>query len=240
MSVALAAVHALEYAGLLLALGTFVIRRLARIPPRIRWVDVPMDRALALAAVGGAGVLLLDHSWLVGLRLAAEMLAWFLCVRGIAAVAPVVVLAAAMLSLTGHASRVAPPAGAELVDALHVLSAGMWGGGIVALALQRPPDGWGSTEARLLLERFGRVAVIAFGLTALTGLLRATEELSALGQLWSTGYGVTLSIKVLLVLAMLPLALWWRRGHAVGAVDAVLAALVVAATGALAVFPAPN
>lgn len=224
---------------MLLALGSIVVRRLGRMPPRIPWVEPPLEQALLLAAVGGAGVLAFEQSWFGLIRLATEVGAWMLCRRGIPFVAPVVVVAAALLPLTGHAAKVMPAAGAELADVLHVFSAGIWGGGILALATLRPPAGWKSSEAGTLLERFGRVAIIAFGVTALTGALRATEHLSSLDQLWTTGYGITLMVKVGAVLVMGGLAGLWRRGHALGALDGVMAVVVVLATGLLAALPSP-
>src|SRR5216683_370792 len=84
---------------------------------------------------------------------------------------------------------------ALLVDELHVASAGIWAGGVLVLATLRPPDGWPSPEGQDLLTRFGRVAMVAFAFTALTGLLRATEELTGFSDLWQTVYGVVLVAK---------------------------------------------
>ena len=56
----LAAFHWLEYLGLLGGIGSFVIRRLARIPPRIAWADPPMHIAFAAALGGGLGLLAFD------------------------------------------------------------------------------------------------------------------------------------------------------------------------------------
>jgi putative copper resistance protein D len=115
----------------------------------------------------------------------------------------------------------------------------MWAGGILALATLRPPDGWRSAEARTLLDRFAGVALISFAVTALTGVLRATEQLHALGDLWGTPYGVVLVLKSVGVGIMLVLSsLAWRRGLPVARVEAALTALVVAATSVLAAFPA--
>jgi putative copper resistance protein D len=194
-----------------------------------------------LAVVGGeavqAGAL---PQWPGVARVAAEGAAFVLCARGIPAVAPAAVLAAVLLPLGGHAAGVLPAGGAELADALHVLSAGMWAGGILALASLRPPDGWKSPEARLLLERFAGVALIAFAVTALTGVLRATEQLAALSDLWSTSYGLILSLKSLGVVVMLALSsLAWRRGLPVARLEAGVAALVIALTALLAAFPLP-
>jgi putative copper export protein len=231
----LAAFHWLEYLGLLGGLGSFVVRRLGWIAPRITWANPPMHIAFAAAFAGGLGLFAVEHSWWVLPRVVAEGVALLLCVRGKAYVAPFAVLAAALLALSSHASG----AGAAFADALHVLSAGMWAGGILALASLRPPEGWRSAEASLLLERFGRVAVIAFGVTALTGLLRATEQLNDLSDLWTTTYGIVLALKVAGVLLMLGLSGLWRRGLTDARLEAGVAVGVVGATALLAAFPLP-
>ena len=236
----LAAFHWLEYLGLLGGIGSFVVRRLGRMSPRIDWANPPMHIAFAAALAGGLGLLAFEHnSWVVP-RVAAEGAALVLCLRGNRYVAPFAVLAAALLPLAGHASGASQQAaGAQFADALHVLSAGMWAGGILGLASLQPPGGWRSPEARVLLDRFGRVALIAFGVTALTGLLRATEQLSDVGDLWTTTYGVVLMLKSAGVLAMLAASLAWRRGWPAHRAEAALATAVVGATALLAAFPLP-
>jgi len=194
-----------------------------------------MHLAFAAAFVGGLGLFVGDPDLRVLVRVVAEGAAWLLCARGKPYVAPFAVFAAAILAISGHAGS----AGAQFADALHVLSAGMWAGGILALASLRPPDGWRGNEARMLLERFGRVAVIAFGLTALTGLLSATQHLNGLSDLWSTTYGVVLVLKVGGVALMLGLSALWRRGRGSAAAEALVAILVVSATAALAVLSPP-
>lgn len=237
----LAVFHWLEYIGLLSALGSFVVRRLARIRPRIGWADPPMHIALGLALIGSIGLLVFGPETVpVMARVVAEAIALMLCLRGIPYVAVFAALAAALLPFSDHAAAVQPPAGAELADAVHVLSAGMWAGGILALASLRPPGGWKAPEARALLERFARVALIAFGVTALTGVLRATEQLTGVSDLWRTSYGITLTLKSAGVVVMLLLSsMAWRRGAEVARVEAVVAGLVVAATALLAVLPSP-
>src|SRR5207253_2655259 len=86
-----------------------------------------------------------------------------------------------------------------------------------ALALQRPPGGWRGREGRRLLARFSPVALAAFPVTAATGLLEGTEELSGLRDLVASGYGQVLALKSLAVLLMLPLSvLAWRRVLPIG------------------------
>src|SRR5436309_3830431 len=171
------AFHWLELLGLLGGIGSLVVRRLSRMPPRIGWVEPPMHIAFAAALAGGAGLLVLSPSVLLLARVGAEGIALLLCLRGIPMVAVFAVLAAGLLPLTEHASTQPQAAGAEFADIIHVLSAAMWGGGILALASLRPPEGWRSADARAVVGRFERVAQVAFAVTALTGVLRATEQL---------------------------------------------------------------
>src|SRR5260370_10444585 len=93
VTVVLFAFHALEYLGLLGGLGSFVVRRLGRMPPRIGWADPPMHIAFATALAGGLGLLALPPGWLVLPRLAAQALAPVFCLHCRPLVAPFSVLA---------------------------------------------------------------------------------------------------------------------------------------------------
>lgn len=243
----LAALHWVEYVGLLGGLGSIVVARLARNRPPILWAQYPpMHIALGAAFVGGLAVITVEgfHAgalpgWERLARVAAEGVALVFCVRGVGYVAPMALLAAVLLPLAGHAAAVKPAAGAEFADAVHVMSAGMWAGGILALATLYPPGGWRGPEARALLDRFGGVALIAFVVTALTGVLRASDQLHDVSGLWTTSYGAVLTLKSVGITIMLVLSsLAWRRGLPVARVEAAFAGLVIAATAALASFPA--
>jgi putative copper export protein len=249
----------LEYAGLLYVIGVFVIRRLAAITPRIEWARPPMERALAAALVGGLGVVVAEalvagHSlsgavtflfgdaagWVRVARVAAEGGALALCLLGRRMVAPVAIFAAASLALAGHAAAQPQPAGPIFADALHVLSAGVWAGGILALATLKAPGGWSGEEGRAMLLRFGRIALIAFAITAMTGLVAAASALSFVSDLWTTPYGIVLSAKSAGVLVMVVLStLAWRRGFGLVHFEAGVAMLVLAATAVLAATPIP-
>src|SRR5712692_11436118 len=249
----------LEYAGLIGFIGTLVTRRLAANPPRIPWARPPMHFALAAAFVGGLGVVAADASgassstggaavylfgepqgWVRVGRVAAQGVALLLCLSGRRFVAAPALMAAGALVFAGHATGVRFATGAIFTDALHVLSAGMWAGGIIVLATLRPPGGWAGAEGQALLHRFSRVAVLAFAVTALTGVLRASEELNGISDLWSTSYGVVLSLKSAGVLAMLVMSAHvWRRVVQFARAEAVIALLVLAATAVLAAYPMP-
>jgi putative copper export protein len=82
------------------------------------------------------------------------------------------------------------------------------------------------------------VGLIAFGVTALTGVLRATEQLVAVSDLWTTPYGIVLSAKLAGVGVMIVLsALVWRQGRPLMRAEAGVMLLVVGATALLASFP---
>jgi len=258
---ALAALRGLEYAGLLLAVGLLLVLQLAALTPRLDWVRGAVPLALAATAAAGLAVVLgeallaaggpsLDGvsaylgsgpaGWSRLGRVAAEAAAVLVALRWPRlAVLP---LGAALVALAaaGHAAAVQPPALGVAVTVLHLASAGLWAGGILALAGQRPPGGWRGREGRRLLVRFSPVALAAFAVTAATGVLQGAEELSGVGDLVATAYGQVLSLKALAVLLMVPLSvLAWRRLFPAPRLEAGLALVVVAASALLAAFPLP-
>jgi putative copper export protein len=244
----LAVFHWVEYLGLLGAIGTIVVRRLARNRPPIAWAQhPPMHLALGIAFLGGLAVVTIEGidagalpGWERLARVAAEGLAFVFCIRQFGFPVPLALLAAALLSVAGHATLYQQP-GAVFVDLVHVFSAGLWAGGILALATLRPPDGWRSRDARALLDRFGGVALIAFAVTALTGVIRASDQLHDVSGLWTTAYGEVLGLKSIGVAIMLVLsAVAWRRRIPFARAEAAVAVLVVGATAVLAAFPAPH
>jgi putative copper export protein len=257
--IAVALLRWLEYAGLIGTIGSMVVRRLGAQRPRIGWARPPMHFMLAVALAGGLGVVVVEAfiaegspsgaitylaggqaGWVRVGRVAAEGAALFVCIRGLRMVAPLAIFATASLAFAGHAAAVQPPAGAIFTDAIHVLSAGVWAGGIVALATLKPPGGWSGEESRALLERFARVAPLAFAMTALTGIIGATSQLNGISDLWATPYGLVLSAKSAGVLLMLVLsAVAFRRRLAFARVEAAVALAVLGATAVLAAYPLP-
>jgi copper transport protein len=258
---ALATLRALEYAGLLLAVGLLLLLQLATLTPRLDWVRAGLPVALAATAAAGLAVVLGEALVAAGAPspdgiaayLGSGPAGWTRLGRVAAEVAAVAValrwprlavlpLGAALVTLaaSGHASAVQPAPLGVAVTVLHLASAGLWAGGILALAVQRPPGGWRAREGRRLLARFSPVALAAFSVTALTGVLQGAEELNGLGDLVATAYGQVLGLKALAVLAMVPLSLLaWRRLRPVPRLEAALALVVVAASALLAAFPLP-
>ena len=233
-----------------------VLQRLAFNPPRLTWVDPPITLALAVALVGGAGVVGAEalrgphgfvtfvigtpSGWVRGARVLAEALALLFSIFGLRHVAPATLIAASAVAFAGHASALRLMPGGIFTDALHVLSAGMWAGGILALTTLRPPGGWRGDAGRELVQRFGRVALLAFAVTAFTGVIGAAEQLKGVEDLWATSYGLVLSAKSAAVLAMVVLsALVWTRRLDFNRFEAALALVVIGASALMAAYPMP-
>jgi len=109
------------------------------------------------------------------------------------------------VALSGHANAASPRALAVANDWLHLTATAVWLGGIALIVLVWGPllrragrDGR-LMVARLVLPRFGRVALPAFIVVVLTGVVSAVLELGHLGALFGTAYGRVLMVKVGLV-----------------------------------------
>jgi Copper resistance protein D len=145
-----------------------------------------------------------------------------------------------MLAASGHAAGVVPSWYGIGLDAVHLVAAGLWAGGIAALAALRPPGGWRSSDARVMLARFTPVALAAFAATVVAGGLEAITQLGSIQALFGTAYGRVLLVKMALVALMLPLsAMAWRLKRPHVRIEAALAAGVVAAAALLSSFPTP-
>lgn len=107
------------------------------------------------------------------------------------------------LAMTGHAATAPPEMLMRPAIFLHGLGVALWIGALAPLAalVSRP------TEATLaVVNRFSRIAMPGVGVLALTGLALAIVQLEKLSALIETRYGLILSIKLALVLALLALA----------------------------------
>ena len=122
-------------------------------------------------------------------------------------------LALASLGWVGHAAGSSGWAGLgrELNQSIHLLAAGLWLGGLL-------PLGWLLARARSGEEgfgAFGRHAVPAFSqmgyaavaAIAITGIVNTLILVGSVDALYETDYGQLLSLKILLYLAMVAVAL---------------------------------
>ncbi|HJR14147.1 MAG TPA: CopD family protein [Rhodanobacteraceae bacterium] len=128
-------------------------------------------------------------------------------------------------SATGHAGDHGNFAWPVWIDWLHLLSAGLWGGAIVMFVLAaRPvlrqhlqPGDW----AAAIVRRYSMLAAAGLALAAATGICSAWQRVGGWTPLWTTRYGLTLDVKLVLVIAMAVLGATNRFHH----VPAVLAAV---------------
>ncbi len=257
--IAIGAIKWVEALSLLFLAGQVLIRRLAMRPPALQWVTLSF-RASSIALSAGLVVVWAEATVGSGGHSPAEYAAFFNNLSGAALIARLVFeiltlvavvrgwrtlplwLAGAlvMLAAGGHAAGADPAWYGITLDAVHLIAAGLWAGGIAALAAVRPPGGWRSTEARPLLNRFTPVALAAFAATVVAGGLEAITQLGSIQALFNTAYGRVLLVKMVLVACMLPLsAMAWRLKRPRVRVEAALAAGVVAAAALLASFPTP-
>jgi copper transport protein len=106
-------------------------------------------------------------------------------------------------TLAGHAAGSSDEGLNIVAGTVHLLAAGIWMGGIVALlvaASARREAGFAS-PVRARLRRFGALALVSVGLLAATGLYRAGREVASVDALLGTFYGRALLGKTGLFLA---------------------------------------
>lgn len=120
------------------------------------------------------------------------------------------------VSIQGHASTAPLSALQVAADAVHLTAVSIWVTGIALLAwalyrLPRVAGNQGRVLAARVLARFSRVATVAVAAVLATGTIRSVGELSAVSQLWETGYGRSIAVKIALLGPIGFLALRNRR-----------------------------
>ncbi len=250
-----------EYLALLLAVGMLLLRRLARGRTELEWVRPRLAMPLAVALASGiavvaseafsaAGSASLPAAWtylttgLPGMarlsRLGLEALALFAAILGAPTLWLLLAAAIGALAASGHGAAIHPVWWGITVDAVHLLAAGVWAGGILALATQCPPRGWRSESGRALLVRFSPPALAAFTVTVGFGAIQAIQELGTVHALVGSSYGQVLLVKIGLVASMIPLSVVaWRLRSPHLRFEGTLAVAVVAAAAILAAYPIP-
>jgi copper transport protein len=118
----------------------------------------------------------------------------------------------------GHAATGPWPSTVTITaQTVHFAAAGIWFGGLAALLLGI--RGEPSAAAGDAVRRFAIVAAIALVVVVATGTLRAIDELSSFGQLFTTGYGRAILAKIALVAVIAGIAARNRRSVAAAATE---------------------
>jgi putative copper resistance protein D len=115
-------------------------------------------------------------------------------------------LSLASIALTGHSALPGGGLGGlhRLADAVHLIAAGWWIGGLLALALSAQTLG---SKATRVLKRFSRLGYVAVAAIVLSGLVKSLILIAPLDRLVTTAYGWTLLIKLAVFAGMGALAL---------------------------------
>ena len=110
----------------------------------------------------------------------------------------------------GHAAATSWPRALPVAaQSAHFGAAGVWLGGLAALLLG--VRGAESADKVRAVGRFSAVAAVGLVVVAATGTLRAIDELSSVGELFSTGYGRAIVAKIVLLAAIATFGLRNRR-----------------------------
>ena len=161
--------------------------------------DIPAVRAFAMSAAVAAAIA-------VGVRLSASL----------AAAAGWAVVAAAGLAfppLAGHAAGYGDHALALTSGVAHMWAAAAWLGTLLALSIHAWRGDGGVAEAA---ARYGSLATAAVGLLMLSGVGNAIPRMDTFSDLWNSGYGRLLTVKVVVFAVALVLAATARRSLAGG------------------------
>ena len=182
---------------------------------------------LVLALRAGAALML--WSLLGAFRLAGTGTVWALGLGG--ALAGVDAASAhALRALPGWAGWAALPG-----NALHEAAMGVWVGGLAALLLTWRGRAW-------VLRRFGRLAVAAVVVVALSGVVLAVGSLRGPANLFVSDYGRVLTLKTVIFGGALGLAFVGLRGRLTGAwrIEVSALAVLLGLAGLLIALPPPS
>lgn len=225
-----------------IAIGSAAVLALTGLfgPPVQAWVlDLPIGEYLGVRQ----GQLDLARFVLAGVT--APLLLWGLSRHrraGLFLAIPPVLALAALPGLGGHASSAATPWLAIPIDALHVVAAGLWAGGILLLAatLPRALKAAGDARRDLLigaLRRFSRLAIIGLVVAAVSGTGSALQQAGSLVAIPETAWGRLLLVKIALVVVIVLIALVVRRAGRgtlrALTTEAMIVVLILAVTAAM-------
>ena len=116
--------------------------------------------------------------------------------------------------LAGHASTGSNPVLGSVLDVGHLAAAAAWLGGLALLATflaTRDPGDALPDEPSLVTRRVSAVAYVAVVVVVTTGVVQSIRQVGSFYALTHTSYGVTLLVKVVLVVVLVALGAASRR-----------------------------
>ncbi|SIT86141.1 cytochrome c oxidase assembly protein [Microbacterium sp. RU33B] len=151
------------------------------------------------------------RTWLLTTVAGAVLTVLTFAVRSWTATFFVAILAAASLipvATQGHSGEEANHNAAVMAIVLHVIAAAVWLGGLLLMVVIRPlvsRDGIATA-----LSRYSSIALVAFIVVAISGMVRAVIGVGAWSALGSP-YGILVLVKIAALLALGVLGAWYRR-----------------------------
>lgn len=149
--------------------------------------------------------------WWRALAMAWAIWAWGSRLRGVRSTW-VMAIAIAVIALTrsetGHPADHGDFTPTVWIDWLHILAAGAWVGSLFGMTSAVFPrllrEGEGSIgNAAAIFQRLSTLSGIALTVLVACGIFNATRQLGSFQALWTSRYGLTLDVKLALVLAMI-------------------------------------
>lgn len=138
----------------------------------------------------------LGRVWLITTVMAAVITVISYAFRGWGATLVLVVLSLTSLvpmATQGHSGSLANHDAAVMALVLHITSAAVWMGGLIALAYLRP--NLREHRLRVIVERYSTIALVAFVIVTASGVARTIASVRGWSDL-ASGYGVVLMLKV--------------------------------------------
>ena len=153
---------------------------------------LPLGQAWLITTIMGAIVTILAFAWRSWLP---------------SLITAVIALAALLpMATQGHSGELAGHVIAVNSILLHTVGAAVWLGGLMLLVVLHLTKGLDETA---LVRRYSTLAIAAFFVVAVSGVVRSTVGLGSWDALWSP-YGLIIIAKVVLLVGMGVLGAWYR------------------------------
>ena len=153
---------------------------------------LPLGQAWLITTIMGALVTILAFAW----RTWTPTL--ITAVIALAALVP--------MAQQGHSGELSGHVIAVNSILLHTIGAAVWLGGLMLLVVLRLAKG---VDAKDLVSRYSSLAIVAFFVVAVSGVVRSTVGLGSWDALWSP-YGLIIIAKAVLLCGMGLLGAWYR------------------------------